>query len=701
MLQDVFEPVKPKSLNKAERPVKARELLALALKTCAVGADVDDLLIIIDNAIKLDTKCWEAHAERAGLLRTSTDRHEEAHESAVKATRVKKVLVLPRSDKDGDIAKAIEGTVKALKKDNASLFGLYNQLVLEQAILLKNIKPEKKDTEAKEARVKNAFKLAMAKILEADPLTLLDHEAQAYATAKVEGVEVVYDKLLDITKIPEYRDSIRIYVAAAQFAEDDAQKEYCYNEALRCEPQYAQGHYELGVIQYNKGQYAVAEAMFKKAVDLDADFTDAVQYYAASLVAQDKYDSMISFFEKYANTHADYAEGYHVIAVAYKQKKNYTKALEAIDKALKLEENDILYLCKKAAFLTDQGQDVTRDREALALVNKAYDIYKQKQADESLEQLNEQNQGFINWAFNSQRQMLLEDLNRFQEAKVTADVSEETKAVLEAQKEDMLQKVLVGFNKEGSDVDQMKAMMGFMQEMFAQVKQLKHQLNEATEISRLKESIQQDADLFGYYKAVMTTLETQFVEARLITKQGAKLAIDSSNWLVGALSGMASVLPGGSIIGAGLEAAHEGFKEAKIKKAATKFASMSPTIGDFDDDVSLCVLRTIVKSKAELKSHISAQAEPVKGMFGKMKAYCMKKYNEFKGQLWEEDAAKVGAADALGIIHSVMHGAGKFDMKCLLPIVEDYVTNHEGCSSNEVASLGEVFDQMIALPNMP
>lgn len=705
MLAPEFEPLKVKSIAKSERPAKSVELLGLSLRTGALGAAFDDILKILDNAIAFDSNCWNAHAEKSAILRTSTDKHKEALVSAAKATRVKKALSLPKSDKEQDINKSIAGAIDALTKPDVSLFGLYNQLVLEQVALHEKVKPAKKDTETKHILITSAFNAAMQKLLAVKATSLLDHEAQAYAAAKVSGMEVLYDKLIAITEIAEYSDNIRIYIAAGACADTDAQKEHCYTEAVRCEDKYTKGHYELGLIHFNREEIPQAEVHFKKIVEIDNSHVEAMLYVIITTGTQGNHEDSIKYAEmllKAEHTVEQASQAYHGVTIACKKTGDYTKALQSINKALELEPDDIFYLCSKADLLTMQGPDADRDREALELVNKAHEIYKVKKSEGTLEHLSVKNLTFIEWAFSDQREMLLKTVNDFEQAEVTVEGSDEMAVLLHGQKEDMLQKALASFSDQGqgqTEMEHLKVMMGCMKDMFTRVKELEVQTAEVRQVKEWKAVIVDNPEVHGWYKGFVSTLETHYIESKLVTKAGgSNLQIDASNWVMSALSSAVSVLPFGSFLGAGMQALTEKVQAASITRKAVKVASIAPTIGDFDDMIVGAALKQGVINQAKVLDHIQDQVvqEKSSGILAKIAGHCKKLAGKFQGALFEKPEEKVGVVDAWALIHAVEQQGELVDPAQLLENqLGALVENKGNCMLHELQTLGDAFNLLM------
>lgn len=683
--------------KKSEASMRLDQALILEILNYP-AAEID---IAFANALAVDSKCFDVYAHKAGRLRTSdAPDMKKAYAEAKSATGAKILLSQPKSE--SKLQDAIKGVKSALSKsDDVSLLGIYQQLVLEKASLLAKVKEGKKDTEVKKSLIEDAFKAAMQLIVESSAKNLHDLEAQAYAVSWTIGTEAMDDKFIQISKMPEYQDSFRAYILAISSTDDPAEIEHCYREAVRCEPNYAKGHYELGLIHYNRHELPEAESHFRKVVSIDNHHVEAMLYAMVVTGMQGKYEDSVKYADmvlKANPTIEKASQAHHGLTIAYQKQGNFAQALKYANKALELEPNDILYLCSKAELLSSQGPDAARDREALALVNKAHSLYEAKKLDGTLEDLSPQNKNFVSWAFNTQRADLLKAVNELEE--LQTDTSSILGEVLESNKADMLDQVLASMNNQSEDTGQMQGlqmMVSAMQEMFGQMRQMQAQLDTVTKVKAMKTEVAKDPAIYGWYTAFVKTLESEFVEANLLAKSGAKLAADSSSWTVSALAGMASALPFGSFVSSAVEALASELIEASATRKAVKMAKLAPTIVDFDDLISLAALSVATQKTGILKSHIADKAvvEGSSSIFGKIKGYCEKAYGKYKGVLWNTAPEKVGAADALAIIHAVekaqtTHSA--FDL--FSSQLTALVSNEGGCAHNELALMGWAFEKL-------
>lgn len=660
-----------------------------------------DIEIAFNNALALDSKCLDVHAHRAATYRLEGNT-KKAFSEVKKATGYSKSLLNIPKSKD-----KIESSLKDLKtllsKDGASLLGIYNQLRLENNELLSKVKERRKDTEEKRELIEETFQFSMKLLINAKPKNIHDHEAQAYAVSWTDSIEATGAKFIEMANMPENRDNFRLKVAALPGA-NDAQKEALYKEAIRLEPSYAKGHYELGVINYNRGDYKSAEPHFRKAIDLDKDNVDAMLKMVVATGKQNKAEECIKYGEmalKADSTAAQKAFAEHGIGVAYKILKNFKEAEVHLRKAIALEPNDIMYKVSLSAALTSQGADPIKDKEALRLINEAHKLYHVQKTEGGLEKLDESNLHFIEWAFNEQRSMLLKAVNELDASEAPilahhAEVSEVMKDKKEAMMQEMLSK-MSSASSTGSDMDQLKLMASFMKEIFSEMQQVKSELHEATKYDKMIERVEQEnGEVHLWYKGFVKTLEAEFLEATLLSKANAKLEVNTTNLGVSAVSALASVLPFGDVLSFTIDNLHAKFKTGAITKQAVKISNLSTNIVQFDKEVTIAAATMATDNREALEAHIGSSSlqEKAKGIFGKIGQFCKDTADNFKGKLFETPAEQVGAMDAWGILHAIFNAKTKLAGSAIFHDCLKQLSNPE-FAEKEAHLLGAAFDNAI------
>lgn len=94
---------------------------------------------------------------------------------------------------------------------------------------------------------------------------------------------------------------------------------------------------------FAKGKYADAEAAYKKALEKQANFPEAVFNLGDAIYKQKRYDDAIAQFEQAAKTFKDpkqKAQAWHNLGNCQLEKEEYEKAVDAYKQALKLNPQD-------------------------------------------------------------------------------------------------------------------------------------------------------------------------------------------------------------------------------------------------------------------------------------------------------------------------------------------------------------------------
>ena len=87
-------------------------------------------------------------------------------------------------------------------------------------------------------------------------------------------------------------------------------------------------YYNQGVDHYKVGLYDKSMAAFRKAIELDPNYTDAYFNKGLVLANQKNYDESIKCFEKVIALSPEYPYAYYSLGLAYEQKDDIDKALE-------------------------------------------------------------------------------------------------------------------------------------------------------------------------------------------------------------------------------------------------------------------------------------------------------------------------------------------------------------------------------------
>jgi tetratricopeptide (TPR) repeat protein len=110
-------------------------------------------------------------------------------------------------------------------------------------------------------------------------------------------------------------------------------------KALEADQNFALAHYALGISLYATSNRWKASGEFRKAIQLDGDFTDAYKWLGDLLVNSPRrlYDQAIQAYQKAVELSPDYAEAYVGLGDAQQAKGQYDQAIVEYRKALHLE----------------------------------------------------------------------------------------------------------------------------------------------------------------------------------------------------------------------------------------------------------------------------------------------------------------------------------------------------------------------------
>ena len=112
-----------------------------------------------------------------------------------------------------------------------------------------------------------------------------------------------------------------------------------YKEALKKKDDWAYAHYKLGWAYYRKGEYDMAMKEYKRALELYPNYASALNGMAA--IYDEKYQYALSetYYERYMRIDPC-GFPYSNLAILYKSQGKYDKALETVDRGLKITPND-------------------------------------------------------------------------------------------------------------------------------------------------------------------------------------------------------------------------------------------------------------------------------------------------------------------------------------------------------------------------
>ncbi|MBR1777085.1 MAG: tetratricopeptide repeat protein [Alphaproteobacteria bacterium] len=116
-----------------------------------------------------------------------------------------------------------------------------------------------------------------------------------------------------------------------------------YKSVLKKDDSLPEAYHNMGIIYRFDGDFAEAERLFQKAVELRPDFASA--YVNLALLARDKgqMDRALSLLDRALQVDSDNAEAYAQIAVTHRLCDRFEQALEYYEKALSLQAGNPIY----------------------------------------------------------------------------------------------------------------------------------------------------------------------------------------------------------------------------------------------------------------------------------------------------------------------------------------------------------------------
>jgi len=173
-------------------------------------------------------------------------------------------------------------------------------------------------------------------LLEMDPqnVNAFINMAMIFELMKLtDSSKVVYDRIIEID--PEYKDAY--YNRGILYLNQAIQM---YKELVVVRDSMEQNPQDTELINKSKQLvskqrefYNLAEMDFQKAVDLDPDDLEAMQYLGQALFQQEKTDQAIEILEKVVEMDPENKEAWSTLSIAYTKKGLRDKAIEASEKA--------------------------------------------------------------------------------------------------------------------------------------------------------------------------------------------------------------------------------------------------------------------------------------------------------------------------------------------------------------------------------
>lgn len=184
----------------------------------------------------------------------------------------------------------------------------------------------------------------------------------------------------------------------------------------------------IGNSQYNKGDYADAEASYKKALDIKNNMPEATFNLGDAIYEQKRYEDAQKQFQLSAQTNDNpdiKAAAYHNLGNSFLQQKKYPEAVKAYKDALKINPNDwdtkynLAYANEMLKQNKSGGQDNKEQKDKQEKKNE-----ENKQSQDNKEQKQDQQQ--------QQQQKEKEQKDKHQEGQQSNLSKEEAEKLLQA-----------------------------------------------------------------------------------------------------------------------------------------------------------------------------------------------------------------------------------------------------------------------------
>lgn len=198
------------------------------------------------------------------------------------------------------------------------------------------------------------------------PLLLLAQQAFAsklYSIAKDSAQKV-------LSHNPDNED-MRYVAAMSSFAQQDYAASLAeLNFLVKLNPDYPKVWERKGFVEYNLGQYGEAQKSFEKALEKDKNSVEAITNLAVVMYADKQYETALQHTQKAINIDNTYDFAWYQQSLILLEQGNGNEALLSINKAIRLNEKNPVYITSKGVVLAKLG----RFDDALVAAQEALDI---------------------------------------------------------------------------------------------------------------------------------------------------------------------------------------------------------------------------------------------------------------------------------------------------------------------------------------
>jgi len=153
-------------------------------------------------------------------------------------------------------------------------------------------------------------------------------------------------------------------------------------------PNFSREHWSVGNCWFEKGNLDLAETHFRKALELDPDYDDALNNLGEALYEKQNYGDAMDVFKALVKKYPDYVGGYNNLGVCYESLMMYEPAERNYRRALEIYPGHVRARINLAEVLIKQGKrDDAREEFEQALRLAPQDLRKNLLKDPRFESL--------------------------------------------------------------------------------------------------------------------------------------------------------------------------------------------------------------------------------------------------------------------------------------------------------------------------
>ena len=112
-----------------------------------------------------------------------------------------------------------------------------------------------------------------------------------------------------------------------------------YEKSLKINPNYAEGHNNLGIALYKLGKYIESINSYKHAIKIKPDFAKAYNNLGLSYKEIGKFVESINSYQEAIKINSKYAEAYNNLGVTFKELGELNKSINSYQEAIKINPN--------------------------------------------------------------------------------------------------------------------------------------------------------------------------------------------------------------------------------------------------------------------------------------------------------------------------------------------------------------------------